>query len=136
VTPSMTKFSAVFQEPVQHAPGEGTVRAAALKRKIDLLGSCRHGTPLRGRIVRRRPEIRPPDTAATDPPSRCCSDPVMQEAASEVRHRVTEATCSTVTNFLVGCAASMHVVLDLLPQSCPRAFMVSGICASTSGVQT
>jgi hypothetical protein len=60
------------------------MRAAALERQIDRLGlrswdafawedrSTATGDPL----VR---------YCATQPPSSCCSDPVMQEAASEVR---------------------------------------------------
>src|ERR1700687_473068 len=73
--------------------------------------------------------------SAVQPPSIERLAPVICAASSPQRNNASAATCSEVTNSLVGCAASntswMTCSLVML-----RAFMVSGICFSTSGVQT
>src|SRR5258705_478250 len=73
--------------------------------------------------------------SAVQPPSIERLAPVICAAASQQRSSASAATCSEVTNSLVGCASSstswMTCSLVML-----RAFMVSGICFSTSGVQT
>ena len=73
--------------------------------------------------------------AAVQPPSIERLAPVICAASSPQRNSASAATCSEVTNSLVGCASSstswMTCSLVRL-----RAFMVSGICFSTSGVQT
>src|SRR6266404_4520256 len=73
--------------------------------------------------------------AAVQPPSIDRLAPVIWAASSLQRNSARAATCSEVTNSLVGCAASSTSLM-----TCSfvmlRAFMVSGICFSTSGVQT
>jgi hypothetical protein len=63
---------------------------------------------------------------AVQPPSMAMLLPVICAAASEHRNTASAATCSTVTNSLVGCAASMTSRLTCSSVR-PRAFMVSGI---------
>jgi aspartokinase len=53
--------------------------------------------------------------------------PVIEAAASEHKNIVVPASSSTVTNFLVGCAASKTSRLTC-SSVMPRAFAVSGIC--------
>src|ERR1700685_4455893 len=73
--------------------------------------------------------------SAVQPPSIERLAPVIWAASSPHRNSASAATCSEVTNSLVGCASSstslMTCSLVML-----RAFMVSGIWCSTSGVQT
>ena len=73
--------------------------------------------------------------SAVQPPSIERLAPVICAASSPHRNSASAATCSEVTNSLVGCASSstslMTCSLVML-----RAFMVSGIWCSTSGVQT
>jgi hypothetical protein len=61
--------------------------------------------------------------------------PVICAAESDERKTASAATWSTVTNSLVGCAASSTSRLTCSSVMW-RAFMVSGICFSTSGVHT
>src|SRR2546427_215248 len=72
---------------------------------------------------------------AVQPPSIDSSAPVIDAAASLARNTASSATSSTATNRLVGCAASRISRLTC-SSVMPRAFAVSGICFSTSGVQT
>lgn len=79
---------------------------------------------------------RPPQAyAAVQPPSIARLAPVICAASLLHRKSASEATCSTVTNSLVGWAASSTSLMtsSLLIL---RAFIVFGICFSTSGVQT
>src|SRR5271154_5774551 len=73
--------------------------------------------------------------SAVQPPSIERLAPVICAASSPHKNSASAATCSEVTNSLVGCAANstsfMTCSLVML-----RAFMVSGIWCSTSGVQT
>src|SRR6267142_1053538 len=73
--------------------------------------------------------------SAVQPPSIDKLAPVICAASSPHKNSANAATCSEVTNSLVGCASSstswMTCSLVRL-----RAFMVSGIWCSTSGVQT
>src|SRR5215813_12402352 len=108
------------------------MRAAALQREIDLLlivGSGR--APQHAPRIEQGGELH----CAVQPPSIERLAPVICAAASEQRYTASEATCSTVTNSLVGCAARSTSCLTCSSVN-PRAFMVSGICFSTSGVHT
>jgi hypothetical protein len=49
--PSITE-PGLLQQPIQHAPGEGAMRAAALKRQIDRQGRAIAGRGGRGRGFR------------------------------------------------------------------------------------
>src|SRR4051794_40310379 len=73
--------------------------------------------------------------AAVQPPSIARLAPVICAASSLHRKSASEATCSTVTNSLVGWAASRTSLMtsSLLML---RVTIVFGICFSTSGVQT
>src|SRR5882724_10575710 len=73
--------------------------------------------------------------SAVQPPSIERLAPVIWAASSPQRNNASAATCSEVTNSLVGCAArsTSWMTCSLVRL---RAFMVSGICFSTSGVQT
>jgi acetyl-CoA carboxylase carboxyl transferase subunit alpha len=73
--------------------------------------------------------------AAVQPPSIEMLAPVICAAASEHRKTASAATCSTVTKSFVGCAVSMTSLMTC-SFVMPRAFIVSGICLSTRGVQT
>src|ERR1700694_2176990 len=73
--------------------------------------------------------------SAVQPPSIERLAPVICAASSPQRNSASAATCSEVTYSLVDCAASSTswITCSLVML---RAFMVSGICFSTSGVQT
>src|SRR5437763_1821157 len=73
--------------------------------------------------------------AAVQPPSIERLAPVICAASSPHKYNASAATCSDVTNSLVGCAASSTSLMTCSLVRL-RAFMVSGICFSTSGVQT
>src|SRR3546814_10784145 len=72
--------------------------------------------------------------AAVQPPSTLRLAPVMFAASSRVRKAASAATCSTVTNCLVGWPASSTSSMTCSRVMC-RAFILSGIWFSTSGVQ-
>src|SRR5439155_13253022 len=72
---------------------------------------------------------------AVQPPSIDSSAPVIDAAASLARNTASSATSSTATNRLAGCGASSMSRLTC-SSVMPRAFAVSGLCFSTSGVQT
>ena len=121
----------VLEERVEHAPGEGAMRAAALQREIDRLLAAGPAS-LRAAAGARMAFI----TAAVQPPS------IEQIGAGDLTRRrrstgrrASAATCSTVTNCLVGCAVSSTSLMTC-SSVMSRAFIVSGICFSTSGVQT
>ena len=78
---------------------------------------------------------RPLPYSAVQPPSIERLAPVIWAASSPHRNSASAATCSEVTNSLVGCA-SRSTSLMTCSLVMLRAFMVSGICFSTSGVQT
>src|SRR4029077_20605375 len=73
--------------------------------------------------------------AAVQPPSTERIAAVSAAAAAVHRNAVSAAPSPTVTNFFVGCAARItsRITASRLK---PRAFIVSGICLSTSGVWT
>ena len=73
--------------------------------------------------------------SAVQPPSIERLAPVIGAASSRHRNSASAATCSEVTNSLVGCAASSTSFMTCSLVRL-RAFIVSGICCSTSGVQT
>src|SRR5262249_429546 len=145
----------VLEQIIEHAPGERAVRAAALQREIDALrvggrtgeygqqttdhrgmprsGGCSHHEfCLVSVFCRPSAVVR---YCAVHPPSMERLAPVICDAASEHRNTTSAAIWSTVTNCLVGCAASSTSLITCSLVRL-RACMVSGICFSTSGVHT
>ena len=61
--------------------------------------------------------------------------PVIEAASSPHRNFANAATCSTLTNCLVGCASNITSLITCCSVM-PRALAVAGICFSTKGVRT
>ena len=72
---------------------------------------------------------------AVHPPSIGTAAPVIDAAALVQRNTASSPICSVVTNWCVGCACK-STFLTTSSSVMPRAFAVSGICFSTSGVST